>query len=153
MEQLTTKEGHQKLLDEKIKAEKELSGALFEMGEAAGQGGGWHENNFFEFLEEKVHHLKRRLSEINGQIRNSRITETTKPDTTKVSFGCTVELEINGESTTFKILGEADSNISGGIISHTSPIGKAVLGKKAGESVDADLPNGKTKVKILKIYC
>lgn len=152
MENLVTKEGYQKLLEEKKKLENELTETKFRMGETSGSGGGWHENNFFEFLEEQIHHLASKLLNITNQIKYSKIVEESASDITKVGFGSTVDIELNGEKETFKILGEADSNLTEGIISYTSPIGNAILDKNAGDLIEVELPGGKAGIRIIKIY-
>ncbi|OGC50633.1 hypothetical protein A2716_03020 [candidate division WWE3 bacterium RIFCSPHIGHO2_01_FULL_40_23] len=151
MENFVTDEGFKKLLDQKKKVKEELKNATSEMAESSEGGGGWHENNFFEFLEEKIHHLTARLFQINEEIKNAKVTESINKDQAKIGFGSTVELLINGETATYKILGEADSDLSKNIISYTSPIGQAIMGKSIGEETTARLPEIKVIIKILNI--
>ncbi len=74
-------------------------------------------------------------------------------DLGKVSIGCKVkimDLEFNDEMD-FKIVGSTEANSLGGKISNESPVGKALLGHKIGDTVKVDTQSGKIKYKILNI--
>ena len=70
---------------------------------------------------------------------------------TKVDVGCKVMLHLNGKKETFTIVGEWEADPMQKKISHSSPLGKALLGKKVGEKVEVEAPAGKILYKILGI--
>jgi transcription elongation factor GreA len=86
-----------------------------------------------------------RILEIQEILKNAAIIKGGKKD--KVTLGTTVVLDMGGRKTEHTLVGPTEANPLEGKISNESPIGKAVFGRKAGESFDF---NGKT-VKILEI--
>ena len=81
------------------------------------------------------------------------IDVTTLPQNGKVVFGTTVELEDSdsGEEMTYKIVGEDEADIKAGLISNTSPIARALLGKEEGETVEVVIPDGRKMLEILAV--
>jgi transcription elongation factor GreA len=59
-----------------------------------------------------------------------------------VEIGSRVSVEVDGEAEAYFIGGEADSDPANGIISHRSPIGSALMGKRAGEEAEVSTPSG-----------
>jgi len=68
-----------------------------------------------------------------------------------VQIGGTVEINCQGEKQTFTIVGSEEANPAQGKISNESPLGKAFLGHKAGETVEVETPRGKATYKIMSI--
>lgn len=86
-------------------------------------------------LEEILHGVKVISSHSKGQI----------------DLGCKVTLHINGKKEEFTIVGEWEADPMSKKISHESPLGKALLGKKVGDKVEVEAPAGKILYKILHI--
>ena len=86
-------------------------------------------------LEEVLHGVKVITSHPKGQI----------------DVGCKVTLHINGKKEEFTIVGEWEADPISKKISHESPLGKALMGKKVGEKVEVEAPAGKILYKILHI--
>ena len=93
--------------------------------------------------EQKV--AEGRILEIQDILKNAKIIRGGKK--TKVDLGATVSLDMGGRKVTYTLVGATEANPLEGKISNESPIGKALLGHKAGESFDF---NGK-KVKVIEI--
>ncbi|MFV0485492.1 MAG: transcription elongation factor GreA [Candidatus Saccharimonadales bacterium] len=87
--------------------------------------------------EQKV--VEGRILEIQGILKRAKIIRTGKKE--KVALGATVVLKGNGKEQTYIIVGAVEANPLEGKISNESPIGKAIMGKKAGD--EATMPNGK----------
>lgn len=87
-----------------------------------------------------------RILEIEDILKNARIVKTGKKET--VSLGATVVVSVSGKEFTYSIVGPVEADPLAGKISDASPVGKALIGKKAGE--EYSLPNGK-KGKIVSI--
>lgn len=87
-----------------------------------------------------------RIIEIQEILKNAKVIRGGKR--TKADLGATVELKLGDRKVTYTLVGPTEANPLEGKISNESPIGKALLGRKAGE--DFELPNG-NKGKILSI--
>ncbi len=153
MKELITKEGFDKIRESKKKIERDLAEINQKRAEMSGGGGGWHENNQFEFLEEQAHHTRSRLLEINKRILNLKVVSADEIVVSgEVGFGSSVDFEIDGEKMTYKVLGDAESDLSGGVISYRSALGSLLYSRKEKEEFEAKLAQREVKIKILKIY-
>ena len=83
--------------------------------------------------------------EIQEILKNAKVIRGGKKD--KVDLGVSVVLDMGGREVTYALVGPAEANPLEGKISNESPIGKAMMGRKAGEEFDF---NGR-KVKIISI--
>ena len=93
--------------------------------------------------EQKI--TESRILEIQEILKNAKVIQGGKKD--KVALGTTVALTMDGRKTEYALVGPTEANPLEGKISDASPIGKALLGRKAGESFEF---NGK-KVKVVEI--
>ena len=97
------------------------------------------------FVEARVSLLKKRVSEI-ALINVDRIP------TNKAAFGSTVHVvESNGEKLVFQLVMPEDADAERGLISTTSPIGRAFLNREAGDSVKVATPSGTREFEIVKL--
>ena len=103
------------------------------------------ENEEYSSARNEQKMAESRILEIQEILKNAKIIRGGKKD--KVDLGVTVELDMGGNTVTYTIVGPTEANPLEGKISNESPIGKALLGRKAEEEFDF---NGK-KVKIVKI--
>ena len=95
--------------------------------------------------------VENRIQELEAMIENVVLIENV--DTDKVSIGTTVTIEYVGDNDTeaYSIVGSKEADPFNNKISNESPIAQSIMGKKAGDVVSVDSPNGKYDVKILKI--
>ena len=95
--------------------------------------------------------VENRTQELEAMIENVVLIENV--DTDKVSIGTTVTIEYVGDNDTeaYSIVGSKEADPFNNKISNESPIAQAIMGKKTGDVVSVDSPNGKYDVKILKI--
>ena len=93
--------------------------------------------------EQKV--AESRILEIQEILKNAKIIKSGKRS--KIDLGVTVKLNLGGRELTYTLVGPTEANPSDGKISNESPIGKALVGRKAGESFDF---NGR-EVKIIEV--
>lgn len=148
-----TKEGYQKLQEEldylrKVKRQ-EVANRLHE----AMEGGELIENAEYEAAKNEQAFVEGRIQELDILLASAKIIEDNgkkKSDTVQLGSKVTIK-EGNFEAETFVIVGAAEANPREGKISNESPIGKAILGHKAGDSVKVETPGGTYTVKILKI--
>lgn len=100
------------------------------------------ENQEYTDARAEQKNVENRIIEIEDTLKNAVLIKTRKSD--KVSIGSTVEITMGGKKFTYTVVGPVEANPLEGKISHESPIGKALLGRKTGEELEF---NGK-KVKI-----
>ncbi len=148
-----TKEGFQKLQEEldylRNVKRQEVADRLHE----AMEGGELIENAEYEAAKNEQAFVEGRIQELEMLLATARVIEDDKKkkaDTVQV--GSTVTIQEEGyEAETYTIVGAAEANPRDGKISNESPIGKAILGRRVGEEVQVEVPDGAFKVRILKI--
>ena len=86
-------------------------------------------------------------------MKNAEVVVEDEIDLDKISIGCQVKvLDVEeDEEMEFQIVGSTEANSLDGKISNESPVGRALLGKKAGETVDVETQAGVIQYKILDI--
>jgi len=103
-------------------------------------------------FQEDINFLETRLLELENILKNAEIIRIpTKNKQNMVDLGATVFTELDGREGEFKIVGTLEADPLGHKISNESPIGKAILGKKAGETVIIKTANIEHSCKIKKI--
>jgi transcription elongation factor GreA len=122
------------------------------ISEARAQGD-LSENAEYDAAKDAQGHLEKKISELENTLANARIIDASKIDTSKVTILSKVELKNIKlkKNVTYTLVSEAEANIKESKISVTSPIGKAILGKKKGDKVQVIAPNGTIDLEIVKI--
>ena len=146
-----TKEGFQKLQEEldhlRTVKRQEVAERLHE----AMEGGELIENAEYEAAKNEQAFVEGRIQELDTILATAHVIEENgKSDVIQVGATVTIHEEGNPVET-FTIVGAAEANPREGKISNESPIGKSLLGHKAGETVHVDAPGGHFKVKIVKV--
>lgn len=127
---------------------KELIASRSEIAEkiaTAREFGDLSENEEYSSARNEQKLAESRIMELQDILKNAKVIRGGKKDS--VVLGCTVSLDIAGKKVEYSLVGPTEANPLDGKISNESPIGKAISGHKAGETVEF---NGK-KVKILEI--
>lgn len=109
------------------------------------------ENAEYHSAIEQQGFLERRIKELENKIANSHVIDITKIyPTGKIIFGATVTLInlIYKKKIKYKIVGEDEANIKKKKLSITSPIARALIGKKQGDIVNVNTPGGVVKYEI-----
>lgn len=112
------------------------------------------ENAEYHAAREQQGFIEGRISEIEAKMSTAEIIDpTSMPDTGKVIFGVTVDLEDqdDGKTISYQIVGEDEADIKSGRISITSPIARALVGKSAGDVVDVAAPGGTHSYEVVKV--
>jgi transcription elongation factor GreA len=149
---ILTPEGAKKIKEELDQLTGPARTALAARLRAAIQQGDLSENADYTSAKEAQGFLEGRILELEALIRNSDIVDPGSTPRDVVSLGCRVTvLEGDGESEVFQIVGSTEADTRAGKISLESPIGKALLGHRAGESVNVPTPAGKIVFKIKTI--
>jgi len=112
------------------------------------------ENAEYHAAREQQGFIEGRIGEIEAKMSTAEIIDpSSMPDTGKVIFGVSVDLENqdDGKAISYQIVGEDEADIKAGRISITSPIARALVGKSAGDVVDVAAPGGKHSYEIVKV--
>ncbi|MGC4027728.1 MAG: transcription elongation factor GreA [Steroidobacteraceae bacterium] len=112
------------------------------------------ENAEYHAAREQQGFIEGRIQELEGKLGNAEIIDVTQlPNTGKVIFGATVDLEDedSGAQVTYQIVGEDEADIKAHRISVASPIARALVGKAVGDSVEVAAPGGARNYEIIAV--
>ena len=111
------------------------------------------ENAEYTAAREELSFIDGRLDELEELLKQATIIQedTTKGKNTVVSLGATVTLHVSGKKEIYTVVGEWEADPKEKKISHESPLGKALMGKKIGEHAQVEAPAGKITYKIVDI--
>jgi len=112
------------------------------------------ENAEYHAAKEQQGFIEGRIKEIEGKLSHIQIIDVTEVDARgKVIFGSTVELyDVQAEiETTYRIVGEDEADIGAGLISYTSPIARALIGKNEGDEISFSAPGGDKEYEIIQV--
>lgn len=107
------------------------------------------ENSDYTNAKEELEFLDGRIDELEHVLRNAIVIK--KVIRKHVDLGAKVTVANNGERHIFHIVGEWEADPQEQKISHESPLGRALLGKKVGDNVEVEAPAGRVVYKILSI--
>jgi len=145
-----TQEGYQLLKQElTLLKEKKLPLAIDKLQKARSMGD-LKENNAYSSARDELSLMEGRVQEIEEILKNVEvINQVINSD--KISIGAHVTIEVEGNQEQFHIVGEYEADPMNKKVSHTSPIGQALIGKKIGDTVQIEIPSGKIIYKIIGI--
>ena len=112
------------------------------------------ENAEYHAAKEQQGFIEGRIKEIEGKLSNTQIIDVTTIDAKgKIIFGSTVDLlEVESDTqSTYKIVGEDEADINAGLISFTSPIARAMIGKNEGDEVSFLAPGGEKLYEVIEV--
>ncbi len=115
----------------------------------AREQGDLSENSEYTDAKQSLAFIDGRIAELEVVLHDVKVVTTHAKG--QVNVGCKVTLHINGKKEEFTVVGEWEADPASKKISHESPLGKALLGKKVGEKVEVEAPAGKILYKILNI--
>jgi transcription elongation factor GreA len=149
-----TLRGAQALRAELKRLKSEARPAIIKAIADARGHGDLSENAEYHAAREQQGFVERRITEIERKLANADVIDTaTLPNTGKVVFGATVELEDQGDAArvVYQIAGEDEADIRAGRISVTSPIARALIGKSEGDVVEVAAPGGVRSYQIVAV--
>jgi transcription elongation factor GreA len=120
---------------------------------AAREHGDLSENAEYHSAREKQGFIEGRILELEDVISRADIIDPKTLTGNTIRFGATVKLadEDSDEESTFQIVGSYEANVEKGLISITSPLARALIGKKAGDSAEVNAPSGPKSYEIIKV--
>ncbi|HET6566990.1 MAG TPA: transcription elongation factor GreA [Rhodothermales bacterium] len=148
-----TEEGLQKLKEElqslRTKGRARIATAI---AEARAQGD-LSENAEYDAAKEEQGHLEARIAHLESLVANARMVDESQIDSSKAFILSKVRVKNvqNGMEQEYTLVSAQEADLAAGKISVTSPVGKGLLGRTVGDTVDIKVPAGKIKLKILDI--
>ena len=153
MKQMYTKQGYQDLIDElkylKLTRREEIKEQI-----AVARGfGDLSENAEYDEARNEQAKVEARIQELEALIENAEIIDESNMDVRSISLGSVVKLydEDFEEEIVYNIVGSNQADPLEKKISDQSPIGRALMGKKAGDSVTVTAPAGELRFKVLEV--
>jgi transcription elongation factor GreA len=147
-----TQQGYEDMQKELTSLKSQRPQVLEEIRRAAADNDS-RENAPLHAAREQLGYIDGRIQELEAIANNAVIIDSSDKSRSRVAVGDTVVLVAvaTGKTQTLTIVGPKESDPSKGKISHVSPIGKAVIGRKQGETVDVIVPSGKMQYRIEKV--
>ena len=148
-----TYEGLKKLEEEleylKVVARKEVSEKIKE----AREQGDLSENAEYDAAKDEQRDIQARIEELEKILKNAEVVDEDEVDLERINIGCMVKIHDveYDEDLEYKIVGSTEANSLKGKISNESPVGRALIGAKVGDTVEVETPAGMSSYKVLEI--
>lgn len=123
------------------------------IAEARGHGD-LKENAEYHAAREQQGFIEARISELEDKLSNAEVIDvSTLAGNQRIVFGATVELLDldSGESVTYQIVGDGEAEVDQGLISISSPIARALIGREQGDVAEVDAPGGRREYEVVAI--
>ena len=149
-----TVRGHEMLQDELKQLKSVERPQVIQAIAEAREHGDLKENAEYHAAKEQQGFIEGRIKELEGKLSNLQVIDVTTVNATgKVVFGATVDLlDIDSDSEiTYRIVGEDEADIKTGLISFTSPIARALIGKNEGDEVVFEAPGGQKNYEVIEV--
>lgn len=143
-----TKEGYENVKKEHADLTAKRAGAVQELSTARDMGDR-SENAAYKSARWKLSSIDKRLRHLKNLIKYGEVVE--KEFNGKADIGTKVTLSDGKDTFKYTLVGGFESDIANGKLSINSPIGKALLGKKAGETIIVNIPGGMATYKIIAV--
>ena len=152
-EVILTPEGHKKLKQEIEYLSNEKRREVAERIKTAREFGDIAENAEYDDAKNEQALLEHRIAQLEERLLNARVITKKEISKDSVSIGSRVKLrDVDAKETIeYHIVGSAEANPSENKLSNESPVGKAIIGRKKGETVEVAAPRGTLKFKIMDI--
>ena len=143
------KQLEEELQDLKVNKRKEVAEKIRE----AREQGDLSENAEYDAAKDEQRDIEARIEEIDKILRNAEVVVEEDVDVNKINIGCKVRLlDVEYEDELeYKIVGSTEANSLKGKISNESPVGKALMGAKVGDTISVETQAGMVQYKVLVI--
>lgn len=143
---LVSPDGYEKLKNELERLKSvEMPAIISAISKARGFGD-LSENAEFSSAKERQGFIENRIMELESKLAKAKVVNPSEFKGNEVQFGATVKIMVDGkEERIYKILGSDEADLSMGILSSSSLVGKSIIGKKVGDKVNIKTPSGVEK--------
>ena len=149
-----TVQGERSLREELRRRKFEMRPRIVEDVAKARAHGDLRENAEYHAVREQHGFNEGRIQDIEGKLADTQVIDVTRiRETGRVIFGATVTLanEDSGDRARYQIVGEDEADLKQGKISYSSPIGRALIGKRVDDVVEVLAPGGQVVYEILQV--
>jgi transcription elongation factor GreA len=152
-EVILTPEGFEKLKDEIEYLSNERRREIADRIRVAREFGDIAENAEYDSAKNEQAHLEARIAMLEDRLKNARVVTKKEIKSGEVSIGTKVRLRDvkAGKTVEYHIVGSAEADPASNKLSNESPVGRAIMGRKKGETVEVAAPRGKMTFKIMDI--
>jgi transcription elongation factor GreA len=149
-----TRRGAEKMKEELHRLKSVERHAVIQAISEARAQGDLSENAEYEAAKDKQGFVEGRILELEGKLAAAQIIDPARLDADgKVVFGSTVDLEDedSGAKVTYQIVGDDEADLKLGLVSISSPIARALIGKEAGDVAEVQAPGGVKHWEIVEV--
>ena len=149
-----TVRGHELLQIELKKLKSTDRPAVIKAIAEAREHGDLKENAEYNAAKEQQGFIEGRIKELEGKLSHVQVIDVTEINAGgKVIFGSTIKLldDDTEKEITYRIVGQDEANIKTGLISYTSPIARALIGKVEGDAVEFNAPDGEKSYELISV--
>ena len=148
-----TPDGLVRLQEELRRLKSEERPAVIRAIAEAREHGDLSENAEYHAAKERQAFIEGRVAELEDKISRAEVIDPTKISGTKVMFGARVQIvdEDTSKEVTYQIVGTEEADIGKGLLSVTSPLARALIGKEVGDQVEVQAPSGAKYYEILTV--
>jgi transcription elongation factor GreA len=144
-----TKEGQKKIQEEYDQLVSDRRKEVAEKLQKARELGDVSENAAYDAAREEQAFVEGRIAELEDVLRRVEVVEEKAGG--EIAIGSTVLVHLDGDEHEFTVVGAHEADPANGKISHESPLGQALIGKKVGEKVEVEAPLGKITYRIVEV--
>ena len=141
--------GYERLREELRNLKSVERPAIIQLIAEARTHGDLSENAEYHAARERQSFIEGRISELEDKISRAEVIDVSRLSGKVVKFGATVT--IADEESTYQIVGELEADIAAGLLSVTSPLARAIIGKTVGDQVEVATPRGTKDYEIVKV--
>ena len=146
-----TREGLERLKAELEELKNVKMPQITEAVAEARSHGDLRENAGYEAARHDQMMAKRRIDELEDLVRHAEIIDDSQAIRGVVSLGSKVTVDFDGDEEVYTIVGAIEAKPAAGLISNESPIGRSLMGRRAGQTTMFSAPGGTTTIKIISV--
>jgi len=148
-----TPQGHERLTEELRRLKGVERPAVSDAIRRAREHGDISENAEYDAAKDKQGMIEARIRQIEDRLARAEVVDMSGQPPDKVRFGTTVVLEDlgSGDEVTYRIVGEDEADVSKGLLSVTSPVARALIGKEVDDHVEVVVPAGNRSYEVREI--
>jgi len=145
--------GHERLEEELRNLKNVERPAVIRAIASAREHGDLSENAEYHAARERQSFIEGRIQELESKVSHAEVIDVSKLDGKIVRFGATVTLvdDDSGDKVNYQIVGEDEADIKAGLLSVTSPLARALIGKQPKDTVEVSTPKGGKSYEIVKV--